>query len=218
MSTAESTRIGRPRSTPSASVGTAREEILDAAAALFAERGYAGTSTRAIAERVGIRQASLYYHFAGKDEILLDLLEISVRPSLDVVDRLRDAGDPAAALYALAAVDVDTLAAAPHNIGSLYFAHEVDEPRFDSFRRHRAQLQQGYAELARAVDPDGDTAFLGACCMQLVEMVIPLRRDAEIGSGTADAIARACLRLVGADPSAATGGARLLEQLLTDRG
>ena len=67
MSATDETRVGRPRSTPSSSGTGARDEILDAAAALFAERGYAGTTTRAIAERVGIRQASLYHHFAGKD-------------------------------------------------------------------------------------------------------------------------------------------------------
>lgn len=194
----ETTRVGRPRSTPSSSTASARDEILDAAAALFAERGYAGTSTRSIAERVGIRQASLYYHFAGKDEILLELLEVSVRPSLDFVERLRDEPDPAAALYALAVVDVQTLLASPHNIGALYLAPEVQEARFDSFRRDRALLQQAYADLAEAVAPEGDAAFLGACCIQLVEMVIPMRREGEPPAGLAESIAAACLRIVDA--------------------
>ena len=178
-----------------------RERIADAAARLFAEHGYAGTSTRSIAERVGIRQASLYYHFAGKDELLLELLETSVRPSLDFVERLREVPDPAAALYALAAVDVRTLLATPHNIGALYLAPEVQEPRFDSFRRDRAQLQQAYVDLAAAVAPEGDAAFLGACCIQLVEMVIPMRREGEPPAGLAESIAAACLRMVGAPPA-----------------
>jgi AcrR family transcriptional regulator len=192
----ETTRVGRPRSTPSSSSSSAREEILDAAAALFAEHGYAGTSTRSIAERVGVRQASLYYHFAGKDEILLELLEVSVRPSLDFVERLRDEPDPASALFALAAVDVRTLLDAPHNVGALYLAPEVQEPRFDSFRRDRALLQQAYVDLAAAVAPEGDAAFLGACCIQLVEMVIPMRREGEPPAGLAESIAAACLRVV----------------------
>jgi AcrR family transcriptional regulator len=194
----ETTRVGRPRATPTTSTGSARDEILDAAAALFAEHGYAGTSTRAIAERVGIRQASLYYHFAGKDEILLELLETSVRPSLDFVERLRDIPDPAAALAALAAVDVRTLLATPHNIGALYLAPEVQEARFDGFRRDRALLQQAYVDLVAAIAPDADAAFLGACCMQLVEMVIPMRRAGEPLPGLAASIAAACLRVVGA--------------------
>jgi AcrR family transcriptional regulator len=202
MSSTDGTRVGRPRATPSASTGTARDEILDAAAALFAEHGYAGTSTRAIAERVGIRQASLYYHFAGKDEILLELLETSVRPSLDFVDGIRDARDPAAALLALAMTDVGTLLAAPHNIGALYLAHEVQQPRFESFREHRVQLQKAYADLAAAIRPDGDAAFLGACCMQLVEMVIPMRRSGEPDPDVVRSIGLACLRVVGASEAA----------------
>jgi AcrR family transcriptional regulator len=197
VTSTDGTRVGRPRATPSASTGTPRDEILDAAAALFAERGYAGTSTRAIAERVGIRQASLYYHFAGKDEILLELLETSVRPSLEFVERLRNGADAVAALHALAVTDVATLLASPHNVGALYLIHEVQEPRFESFREHRAQLQQAYVDLVAAIRPEEDAAFLGGCCIQLVEMVIPMRRSGEPDAGTAVRIADACLRVVG---------------------
>jgi len=199
MSTeASAHRIGRPRVSPQRAGDLApRDQVLDAAAALFAEHGYAGTSTRAIAERVGIRQASLYYHFAGKDEILLELLEISVRPSLAFVDALLAHDDASAALHALVLIDVHTLLATPHNIGTLYLAHEVQQPRFDSFRAHRAELQSAYATLAGA--HGGDAPFLGAACMQLVEMVITLRRDGEPDPEVATSIAHACLRLLGLD-------------------
>ena len=73
-------RAGRPRLRPASDADVPpREEILDAAAGLFVSQGLAATTTRQIAERVGIRQASLYYYFAGKDEILLELLTQSVR-------------------------------------------------------------------------------------------------------------------------------------------
>lgn len=48
-------------------------EILDAAAKVFAERGYYGASTQDIADVLGIRQASLYYYFPSK-EIALELV------------------------------------------------------------------------------------------------------------------------------------------------
>lgn len=54
-----------------------REEILDVATQLFAERGYEGTSINDVAGRVGMRKASLFYHFATKDtlyEAVLDRL------------------------------------------------------------------------------------------------------------------------------------------------
>lgn len=58
---------------PAASVrGSRRDDVLEAAAALFATKGYAATSIRDIARQVGILSGSLYYHFASKEEILLE--------------------------------------------------------------------------------------------------------------------------------------------------
>jgi AcrR family transcriptional regulator len=46
------------------------DEIIDAAARVFGERGYHGASTQAIADVLGMRQASLYYYFASKEAAL----------------------------------------------------------------------------------------------------------------------------------------------------
>jgi AcrR family transcriptional regulator len=54
-------------------------EVLDAAATVFAEKGYAGASTRDIAERLGVRQASLYYYFASKEAALAAICELGVK-------------------------------------------------------------------------------------------------------------------------------------------
>jgi AcrR family transcriptional regulator len=62
-----------------------KEEILDVATHLFAERGYEGTSMSDVAERVGIRKASLFYHFTTKDtlyEAVLDRLVTRLGQSL----------------------------------------------------------------------------------------------------------------------------------------
>jgi AcrR family transcriptional regulator len=45
-------------------------EIVDAAAKVFAKRGYHGASTQDIADLLGIRQGSLYYYFESKDAAL----------------------------------------------------------------------------------------------------------------------------------------------------
>jgi AcrR family transcriptional regulator len=47
-----------------------RERILAEALSLFADSGYGGASMRELARRVGIRESSLYNHFAGKAAIL----------------------------------------------------------------------------------------------------------------------------------------------------
>jgi len=53
-------------------------EIIEAAARVFAERGYHGASTQAIANVLGIRQASLYYYFASKEEALEQVCTMGV--------------------------------------------------------------------------------------------------------------------------------------------
>ena len=81
--------VGRPRKqSPRRRGDTARDEILDASAELFTTRGFATTSTHQIAEAVGIRQASLYYHFPSKTEIFLTLLNSTVAPSTELAERL----------------------------------------------------------------------------------------------------------------------------------
>ena len=52
-----------------------RDEILEAAREVFAERGYQKASMREIARRAGITQAALYYHFENKEDLLIIILE-----------------------------------------------------------------------------------------------------------------------------------------------
>jgi TetR/AcrR family transcriptional regulator len=76
----------RPGSQSTASV--TRERILDAAEALFAEKGFAGTTVRDIAGRVGLTPASLYNHFKGKEALYAAVLERGIRPLIDVMEEL----------------------------------------------------------------------------------------------------------------------------------
>ncbi len=48
-----------------------REAVLDTAAAMFAAKGYDGTSIRSITAAVGMLPGSIYYHFKSKEELLL---------------------------------------------------------------------------------------------------------------------------------------------------
>ncbi len=73
-------RIGPVLKTPAKAAKYQRRyaEILDAAAAVFAEKGFHGASTKDIADRLGIRQGSLYYYFSSKEDALEEVCRIGV--------------------------------------------------------------------------------------------------------------------------------------------
>ena len=52
-----------------------REQILDAARDVLVAHGYAGTTTRAIAEAADVRPSLVHYHFGGKQQLLAAVLE-----------------------------------------------------------------------------------------------------------------------------------------------
>ena len=57
--------------------------LVDAAFATLASDGYRGTTARSIAERAGVNQAAIYYHFSGIETLLLTALAESSRRRLD---------------------------------------------------------------------------------------------------------------------------------------
>lgn len=173
---------GRPRLEPRRRAGqTPRAEILDAAAELFTSHGYGNTSTRAVADAVGIRQASLYHHFAAKDDILDALLGETVSTPLELAGKLADRPEPAAVrLYALAWFDISQLLASRWNLGALYLLPELRSDRFAKFREGRDALRRHYEVLSAAVIAEAGTgAVAGAELLpfRLVESVINMRSD-----------------------------------------
>ena len=69
--------------------------VLDAAARLFAGKGYGATSMRDIAGAAGMLPGSLYYHFASKEELLVAVYEEGVRRiKAALAPALAQPGDP----------------------------------------------------------------------------------------------------------------------------
>src|SRR5581483_8313276 len=132
------------------------ERVLDTAAALFWEKGYAGTTTREIAAAVGIQQASLYYHVASKEDLLYQLCVSSMDQLLadvqSAVDRCSDALDR---LRALIRAHLGTLLK-----DQVRHVTMLAELRALS-KRHHAEvlaLRKKYADLVRTVLQDAQTA------------------------------------------------------------
>jgi len=213
-------RPGRPRHVPEIdSKLSPRDQILDVCARLFTQYGYAATSTRDIAEAVGIRQASLYYHFAGKPGILEELLARTVRPTLDQLDKIDAVADEhgaASALYALVMIDTGTLAEAPHNCGRLpQFPDVLSEEESEPYKQIHRDLVDAYTRLAVQV---ADHDIGGVLLAHLVEIVVTHRADGLIiDEHERHAIARTVLRACGAtDDEITTAAAVAWAELLVE--
>ena len=98
-----------------------RGRILLAASALFAQRGYFGTSTRDIADAVQIRQPSLFHHFEAKHEIFRALVELDLGPSIDRISRcLHEQSTWGEKLHLAIACDVREALIQPFDARGLY--------------------------------------------------------------------------------------------------
>ncbi len=88
-----------------------REALLDAAAAMFAAKGYDGTSIRDIAGAVGMLPGSLYYHFKSKEELLLAVYRKGVARFEAAIDAAlgKTAAEPWQAIEAACAAHLSIL-------------------------------------------------------------------------------------------------------------
>ncbi|GII83192.1 TetR family transcriptional regulator [Sphaerisporangium siamense] len=124
--------------------GNRRREILDAAARLFAARGFHGTSIEEIGAAVGVSGPALYRHFSGKESLLAEmLLDVSERLRGAAVERVTAAGTAGEALDALISGQIDFALDHP----ALITVHDrelgnVPEPS----RRQIRRLQRLYVE------------------------------------------------------------------------
>lgn len=107
-------------------------EVLDAAATIFAEKGYAAASTRDIADRLGIRQASLYYYFPSKETALAAICELGVKDFIEILQAIIAEPSPVA----------EKLRAAIANHLSPLRTHP-DADYIRVFVRHRHELPDG---------------------------------------------------------------------------
>jgi AcrR family transcriptional regulator len=72
----------------------ARDELLDAALRVFAERGYGQAGVDEIAAEAGYSKGALYWHFSGKQDLLLTLLEERIDAPLRELVALLESAPP----------------------------------------------------------------------------------------------------------------------------
>ena len=168
---------------------TRRQEIEDAASALFHEHGYSGTSVRDIARAVDIQGASLYAHVASKQEVLWSIVERTAARFEDAAD-LVEAADPRAAVFGpgvqlislvrahvgVVADDIERASVFVHEWRALDRGQRDDiARRRDAYEaRFRAVIEQGVETGAfAAVDPVLTAAYILSALNGLVAWYRP---------------------------------------------
>ena len=186
------------------------DAIVNAAASVFAERGYHGASTQAIADVLGMRQASLYYYFASKEAALELVCEKGVDGFVESAERIAAGEDaPLARLIQLIASHL-----APNETKRDYVKVFINERRYlpDASRRRIGRkgrrIERCFEDVIRAGMDDGSIrpgtdvhlsmlAILGMCnnvinwrsADQCVDVV---RIAAEFGKLVVDGLALPC--------------------------
>ena len=123
------------------------DRILTAASRLFATRGFHGTSTRDIAEAVGIRQPSLFHHFATKHAILATLLNLDLDQLTRRMRLITKSSESAAAkLHAHLVLDVTHVLEFPFDVRGLYFKNETI-PAGEEFDDQRKKLDAVHRQI-----------------------------------------------------------------------
>jgi TetR/AcrR family transcriptional regulator len=130
-----------------------RQRILDAAEAVFAERGYGAASTREIAGRAGIGKRMLFYYFASKEAVYRAVLDRVVGGMVAIHERFRTDPGPIGLAEAMEGI---TLFAAANLPAVRVLTREIMDggPHMEELvREHLGPLfAAGAAEVARNME------------------------------------------------------------------
>ncbi len=160
------TRMSRERTRPTRE--QTRERLFEAAAEVFERRGIGAASIETIAAAAGFTRGAFYSNFAGKDDLIIAMLEDhvdrSVRRNLELLARHRDPADFIAALRAVDRGQQDPLGRSPLlHIELILYAARAEERRPELAKRLRARREL-IAEIIQGTgavdDPEWASALL----------------------------------------------------------
>jgi AcrR family transcriptional regulator len=146
-----------------------KREIMEATYRALSEHGYGSLTIQAIADEFENSKSLLYYHYEGKDDLLVDFLDYALHRFLDEI-RVRDQR-PAKQLWTLVDILVpETLDDDPYRVQLAMFELRVNAPHDSHSRQQYLEVDRELKALLRdiiqqgvesgefvAVDPDIET-------------------------------------------------------------
>ena len=154
--------VDRRRRVARAERRDARQELLRAAADVFAQHGFCDASIDEVAERAGYSKGAVYWHFASKEDLFLALVEEHVdRPTREMISLLesapaeRDMAPEASGRFAQLLADQREWLL----LDNEYWSRAVRHP--DIRRRYAKRRRELRAALARALATRAETLGAG---------------------------------------------------------
>ena len=152
------------------------DRLLDTAAALFWQKGFAATTTREIAAALRIQQASLYYHMASKEDLLYHVCVASLQQFLaDVPAALNDVASGLERIRILIRTHVTTLlshqarnVAMLTELSALSRRHRMEVVKLREEYRNFVQLVLENAQAAGTIRADIPATYL---CLALFNIL-----------------------------------------------
>ncbi|GIH23726.1 TetR family transcriptional regulator [Acrocarpospora phusangensis] len=155
-----------------------RALLLDAAADVFAEQGFAGASVEEIARRAGFTIGALYAHFPGKDDLFLTLFEEHVSHHLENAARIAG-GDDVLATFGAYLTEVADEHAAWSMLELEFLRYALPRPELLARLAERWRVPRDtIAELAGGglFGANGDPRAVATVIMALFEGLVLQRR------------------------------------------
>lgn len=135
-----------------------REQLLDTAVRLFADKGFGGATTSELAKAAGVTEPIIYRHFSSKKELFIAVIERTGARTIEEWERaLRQSKDPAQRLRRLIGANPTVT---PRGSGIyrviLQAMMEIDDPEIRlAIQKHVQALHRFVSDEIRRVQDDG---------------------------------------------------------------
>jgi TetR/AcrR family transcriptional regulator, cholesterol catabolism regulator len=139
-----------------------RRELVDAAAALFAERGYNQTSIADLSEATGLAAGGIYHYIGSKERLLLAICDELLEPLLERAREIAAADDtPSRQLREILRAWLAHIEAhLPHMLVFAQERHAIErEPQWREVRRQRKQFEEVLDDVLARGEASGAFVF-----------------------------------------------------------
>ncbi len=136
-----------------------KQRIIDAAASVFAEKGYSGTVMADIAKQAGIGKGTIYEYFPGKEELFFSVFEwMNTKMKQTARVSIAALGETAAGrlrVFSRVVVDAYNELQDMYTLTLEFWSAAAASPMRDRFQKALRQMYADYREMAASIIEDG---------------------------------------------------------------